>query len=113
MLCWPGVKLTYLKGPVPTGFEGLNPTGRTADEILPASVSGKVGIGLGERDRDRVGIDLLDPGCLDAVHERRSDAGTLGVDDPLDVKIKSSAVRSLPLWKVTPLRRRIVHNVAL
>ena len=38
--------------------------------------------------------------------------GFLGLMTRLIEKIRSSAVTSLPLWKVTPERRRIVHTVA-
>ena len=38
--------------------------------------------------------------------------GGLGLTMRLSEKIRSSAVHSLPFWKVTPLRRRIVHTVA-
>ncbi len=79
---------------------------------MPASVSGKVEYGL-ENGTVIVWVStFLIPKASIPCMSGAATPALFGLTIRLSVKIKSSAVRSSPLWKVTPLRRRIVHRVA-
>ena len=80
--------------------------------MLLARLSGNVEYGFANGTVIVRSSSFFIPEAMIPCSEFAASPGALGFSTRLIEKIRSSAVTSLPLWKVTPCRRRIVHTVA-